>query len=178
HPFHDAGAEVVDDNVAAFDQPADDGPSRFRAEVQRDAALVAIEAAEYRVERAGRVVNRPARQIAGVDALDLNHIGAPVTEHLGTAGAKHDLREVDHLNPIERQIRHGYSASRTRASARDGSPGSAPCARNLRCSAATSTARTGTPASSAIAAAVPAASPIAMQGGISRDIFWAGGVAE
>ena len=35
-----------------------------------------------------------------------------------------------------------------------------------------------TPASSASAAATPAASPIAMQGGISRDIFCADEVAE
>ena len=41
-----------------------------------------------------------------------------------------------------------------------------------------STLRTATPASSASAAAVPAASPIAMQGGISREIFCAALVAE
>jgi hypothetical protein len=58
------------------------------------------------------------------------------------------------------------------------SPGSAPCARSVRCTAATSTLRTDTPAFSASAAATPAASPIAMQGGISREIFCAAEVDE
>jgi hypothetical protein len=58
------------------------------------------------------------------------------------------------------------------------SPGSAPWARRRFCSAATSTWRTVTPASSAIAAATPAASPMAMQGGISREIFCACEVTE
>src|SRR5262245_21165864 len=76
HPLHDTSAEIVDDDVGAFDQPADDSTSRFRAEVQRDATLVAVEAAEYRVERTGRVVDRRARQIPGADALDLDHVSA------------------------------------------------------------------------------------------------------
>jgi hypothetical protein len=58
------------------------------------------------------------------------------------------------------------------------SPGSAPCARSVFCSLATSTSRTDTPAFKASAAAVPVASPIAMQGGISREIFCAAEVAE
>src|SRR5439155_12035837 len=60
----------------------------------------------------------------------------------------------------------------------DWSPGSAPCARSFCCRSLMSTSRTLTPLLSAIAAATPAASPIAMQGGISREIFCADGVAE
>ena len=102
HPLHDTSAEIVDDDVGAFDQPADDSTSRFRAEVQRDATLVAVEAAEYRVERTGRVVDRRARQIPGADALDLDHVSAPVAEHLGAARSEHDLGEVDDLDALER----------------------------------------------------------------------------
>jgi hypothetical protein len=109
HTLHDPGAEVVDDDIAAFDEPADDGASRFRPQVQRDAALVAVEAAENRVQRTGRVLDRPARQIARAKAFDLDHVGAPVTKHLRAARAEHDLREVDDLDPFERQTSHGVT---------------------------------------------------------------------
>src|SRR6185503_16730240 len=122
----------------------------------------------------------------------LDHVGAIVAEHLRAHWAHHHLSEVDDADAGERQVGRGrgvacvHAASICKPTASAGtsglapawSPGSAPCSRSLACNRFTSTWRAVTPACSAIAAATPAASPIAMHGGISRDIFCADDVAE
>jgi hypothetical protein len=49
HALHHAGAEIVDDHVRAGDQRAHGLHVLGALEIERDAALVAVEAAEHRV---------------------------------------------------------------------------------------------------------------------------------
>src|SRR5207248_9110262 len=124
-------------------------------------------------------------------ALDLDHVRAVVAEHLRAHGPQHHLRKINDTDAGQGQVVrfgrfHAINSKSWSWRTTDGrsgfgpdwSPGSAPWARSFCCSSFTSTSRMLTPLSSAIAAATPAASPIAMHGGISREISCAGGVAE
>ena len=187
HALHHAGAEIVDDDVGVAHEIVDDRLAVGLAQIERDRALVAVEAAEHRiVEPVGIVGDRGAREIAGAGPLDLDDVGAVVGEHLRRARAQHHLGEIDDADARQRLIGSGLHnddslirrRSATSALAAGRSPGSAPCARSFACSLATSMRSTSTSASSASAAATPAASPIAMQGGISRELRCADEVAE
>src|SRR5262249_31156852 len=109
--------------------------------------------------------------------LDLDHVRAVVRQHLGGAWPHHDLSEIDDFDAVERQPAHTCT-SKTRALADGRSPGSPPWPRTLSQICCAGTSRSLMPRSTAIAAATPAAWPIDMQGGISREIFWACSVAE
>src|SRR3989442_5544468 len=179
-PLHHPGAEVVHDNVGSFDEVAHHLPSGLAPEVHLDAPLVAVQAEEHRVVGACRILDRPAREIPGAGALDLDDIGAEIAKRLGADGAKLYLGEIDDADALGRQRHQRSSSAVAIACSATGrsSPGSAPCERNRRCTAATSTLRTATSASSARAAATPAACPMTMQGPISRLLRCAIGVAE
>ena len=180
HALHHAGAEVAHNHVCGLHQAQRRLPVRLRLQVQGDAALVAVQAGEDWVVAAVRVLaHAPAREIAGADALDLDDVGTVVAQHLGTARPHHHLGEVENPHAVERQrasarrawIESHQAASVTSAFSAGRSPGSAPWARICFWILRTSTSRTRMPASRAWAAAMPAASPMAMQGGISRLIF-------
>ena len=180
HALHHAGTEVAHNHVCGLHQAQRRLPVRLRLQVQGDAALVAVQAGEDWVVAAVRVLaHAPAREIAGADALDLDDVGTVIAQHLGTARPHHHLGEVENPHAVERQrasarrawIESHQAASVTSAFSAGRSPGSAPWARIRFWMPRTSTSRTRMPASRAWAAAMPAASPMAMQGGISRLIF-------
>ena len=180
HALHHAGAEIAHDHVCGLHQTQCRLSVRFRFQVQGDAALVAVQAGEDRVVAAVRVLaHAPAREVAGADALDLDDVGAVVAQHLGTARPHHHLGKVQNADALQRKravaahacIGGHQAASVTSAFSAGRSPGSAPWARIRFWMPRTSTSRTRMPASRAWAAAMPAASPMAMQGGISRLIF-------
>ena len=104
HAVHHAGAEVVDDDIGAGDQRLHRRHALGVAQVEGDAALVAVEAAEDRVVDPLRRREGRAAQVAGAGALDLDHVGAVVAEHLGADRAHHDLGEVDDADAGERQL--------------------------------------------------------------------------
>src|SRR5207249_2122858 len=114
--------------------------------------------AEDGIVVAGNRLERGARKIACARALDLDHIGAVVGQHLRADRTEHHLREVDHAHAGERQfmrtsVIHAISSSGLSVRAIAGtsgfgpgmSPGSAPCARSFFCSSFTSTSRTRMP---------------------------------
>src|SRR5258706_7482435 len=116
-----------------------------------------------------------ARQVDRALALDLDDVRAVVPEHLRAHGPEHHLGKVDDTDAGQRQVVrfgrvHSINSRSWSWRAMDGtsgfgpdwSPGSAPCARSFCCSSLTSTSRTLTTPSSAIAGATPAASPIGM----------------
>src|SRR5690606_37398089 len=122
-------------------------------------------------------------QITDFRALDLDHLGAVVGEHLRAAGTHVDLGEVEDDDSVEGADHRTvslwwsgqWSAGATLPSSivalADGwSPGSAPWSRILVWISLVGTSRTVSPLSTASAAAMPTACPCAMQGGISRDI--------
>ena len=162
HALHDTGPEVVHHHVRGLDEPQHRRPVFLRLQVERDAALVAVEAREHRVVAAIWVfADAPAGEVAPPGALDLDDVGAVVAQHLRAARAHHHLREVKHPNAFEREraggasvrIRRHHAASGTRALPAGTSPGSAPWARICLWTARTSTSRTSMPPSSAWAAA-------------------------
>ena len=102
--IHHAGAEIIDDDVGTGDQRAHGGHVLRILEVERGAALVAIQAAEHRVVVTGDRLERRAREIARALAFDLDHVGAVVAEHLRAHRAQHHLREVDHAHAGERKV--------------------------------------------------------------------------
>src|SRR6185437_1687062 len=107
-------------------------------QIEREAALVAVQRTEHRIVQSIRVgAHGPARQIADLVLFNLDDVGAVVGEHLRAAGAEHDLGEVDHPDSGERKSSHS-AASRMLALAEGTSPGSAPCARICFCMALTS----------------------------------------
>lgn len=92
-------AHVGDEHVRGVDQVQGLSALGVVLEVERDAALVAV---DVEVERghAGRgAVLADADGVRG--RLDLDHVGAEVSEDLGGVGAHHDGREVDHAHTVQ-----------------------------------------------------------------------------
>jgi hypothetical protein len=118
--LHDAGTEVVGDHVGVGDQRLHQVHLCRVAQVDFHAALVAVQAAEDRVVLAGNRVEGRAAQVARALALDLDHVGAVVGEHLRAHRPHHDLGEIDHAHALEWQSAGGgaHAATLTSASAR------------------------------------------------------------
>ena len=104
HALHDAGAEVVDDDVGAGDQRLHLGHVRRIAQIQRHAALVPVQAAEDRVVGAGHGFEGGAAEIARALALDLDDVGAVVAQRLRADRPHHHLGEIDHAHAAQRQV--------------------------------------------------------------------------
>ena len=85
-PVLHVGPEVLDHDVGLLDQPQERGAARRVLQVERDAALVAVQVLEV------GALARAARSLAAALVrrhLDLDDVGAPVGElaHAGRAGA-------------------------------------------------------------------------------------------
>src|SRR5439155_16663604 len=100
-PLHHAGPEVVHQNVGLAGEPIDRLTTERRADVDRDAALVAIQAPEHGT-LAARVFHVHAGEIAGARPLDLDDVGAEVAQHLRRARPQLDLGEVEDRHASER----------------------------------------------------------------------------
>ena len=113
HALHDAGAEIVDDDVRGLDQLNTSARVLVLAQVERHGALVAVERAEDRTDESRRIVReRGARQVARRRPLDLDDVGSVVREHLRRDRAHHHLGEVDDAHAVERQRRRRWTGSR------------------------------------------------------------------
>ena len=114
-PLHQARSEILDDDVRALDQPADERRSVRRREVGRHGPLVAVER-----EEVGGVVSGERRSpmpgvVAFAGALDLDHVRAEVCKEQGAERTGQDAGEIDDANACERsgrgrgllEVRHG-----------------------------------------------------------------------
>jgi hypothetical protein len=101
-PLHRARAEVVHQDVGRAGETVDDLAATGRADVEGDAALIAIQAPEDRA-LAARVLHVHAREIPGARSFDLDDVGAEVAQHLRRARPHLDLREVEDRDPCERR---------------------------------------------------------------------------
>ena len=111
-----AGSEVLDHHVAHRHEPQDQLPSFRRAEIDPEAALVAVDRHELR-----RHVRRTAEHAALVGegaALHADHIGTLVAEELAGLGSGHELRELEDAQPRERALTGVRHAPRPRTAAR------------------------------------------------------------
>src|SRR5262249_47634085 len=100
--LHDAGAEVVHDDIGLLREPVDGLAAQRRAYIDRDALLVAVQAPEDRA-LAARVAHVLSREIAGAGPLDLDDVGAKISQHLRGARPQLDLREIKHRDAAERR---------------------------------------------------------------------------
>ncbi len=102
-PLHDAGAEVLDEDVGMGDQLSDVGKVGGHLEVGRDGLLVAV----HRVERDRVAVQHAAGErqgasdVAGARTLDLDDARTEVGESHRRDGAGQELAEVQHEQPVE-----------------------------------------------------------------------------
>src|SRR5262249_197319 len=103
--LHDSGAKVVHDHVGLLREPVDRLAAEGRAHVDGDASLVAIETPEDRA-LAALVQHVHAREVARAGTLDLDDVGAEVSQHLGRARPQLDLGEVQHDDAGERRVVH------------------------------------------------------------------------
>ena len=89
------GREIVHDHIGAVDEMLDEFAIRGSAEVGGDAELVAIDAEEIRA-LAARIEGRspPARLVARAGALDLDDVGAKITEHHRRERSGEDSRHI------------------------------------------------------------------------------------
>src|SRR5439155_21947868 len=101
--LHDAGAEILGDDIAFLDQAAGDFLPLRGLQVDDDAALVAVEQQEEKAVELGIVaVPQLAGAVAALRVLDLDHIGAEPGQHLRARRAGLVMGEIDDANAVER----------------------------------------------------------------------------
>src|SRR5207302_3813557 len=103
-PAHDSGAEVLDDDVAAFDETLEDLLAFGTLEIARDAALVAVDREVVR----GDTVHVRGSPLAGLVPatrdLDLHHVGAVIGEQQRAIRSRESAGQVDHADRGERTL--------------------------------------------------------------------------
>src|SRR6185437_16318083 len=102
----DVRAKVLDHDVGILRQPVQHLETFGILEVERDAALVAVEVLEI------GAVPRAAEPAIALDRFDLDDLGAPIGElpYAGRAGA--DTRQIDDLEAGTRELAHDASLLR------------------------------------------------------------------
>jgi hypothetical protein len=98
------GKEVRDEDVGRREETIEHRPPIVAAQVDGDAAFVAVELFEQEVEVAGvgdqaHGLDAPQR-VAG-RSFDLDDVGAPLGEHRGGAGHEPVLGDLDHAYAVE-----------------------------------------------------------------------------
>ena len=110
---HRSRPEVLEEHVALARERLKDLASLGRLEVQGDALLVAVD--RHEVRRLALDERRPAaRVVALAGLLDLDDLGAHVTEHHGAEGTGEDAGEVENADTGEGRLtlRHVVVLSR------------------------------------------------------------------
>ena len=100
---HDAGAELFDEDIGAFDQRPQPRRRAGSLEVDLDALLAAVEHGEQQAVIAGARASFAHGLAAG--ALDLDHLGARLGEDEGGERPRQEGGEIEHADIGER--RHG-----------------------------------------------------------------------
>ena len=103
-PRERAAREVLDQHVEVRQQATQERPPLLVAEVERDAALVAVEREEEDRHAAGRRVAVPAL-VTPAGRLHLHDVGAHVRQDRGTERAGEKAREVEDADAGERAHR-------------------------------------------------------------------------
>src|SRR6202035_922170 len=99
---HDAGAEVLGDDVAVLDQPPRDLLALLGLEVEDKALLATVEQQEEEAIEVGVVhVPQPPRPVAMRRPLDLDHLGAEPRQHLRARRPRLVVGEIDDSDAVE-----------------------------------------------------------------------------
>ena len=144
---HHARAKRFEQHVDVADQPQQHFLAGWRLQIDPDRALAAVERQEQGAAgaRLGSLVvrRRPANVVAQPGVLDLDHVGAEVREQQRAEPAGKQPRQVEHLQPFQRERAHARAAAPIPSSAR-----------------ASSTVAGRRPASSVICRALAISSPL------------------
>ena len=109
---HHAGPEVLDHDVRVLAQPLSERPSVRMLEIDRHAALVAVQ----RDERVALALDRERRRgslagrVAHSGPLDLDDLAPQIGQQLRCQRTGHELGEVDDLDPLKRSHSHHHPA--------------------------------------------------------------------
>src|SRR5205085_10745675 len=98
--LHHPKRQVDDDDVGAADKATNDRFSRRVREIERDAALVAIEVQEETALAACGDGAEPAI-FAALAPLDANHISAEICQQHGAIGRGDEAAKIDHANSLK-----------------------------------------------------------------------------
>ena len=101
HPVERAGGEILDEDVADFDERLQHVVTIWVLGVQRNRTLVAVHHREVQAVDIRNVTQLGARDVAGSRALDLDHVGAEPGEKLRANRPGLDMREVQDPNTFE-----------------------------------------------------------------------------
>src|SRR5690606_2483296 len=99
-PLHRAWPVVLDQDVGFRGETVDQRLSVLRLQVDHEAALVAVQVAEEADGEAGQA----ARGVALGRRLDLDHVGAEVSEHRARGRPTHGMAELQHAQTAKRRI--------------------------------------------------------------------------
>jgi hypothetical protein len=100
--FHRAAPEILDEDVCVPHEAQQDLVTLSPLEVERDAALVAVEDQIRRRNAVDARLAVPARVVAAGELLDLDHVRAEIGEQRATGRTGHDLRQLEHAHSDER----------------------------------------------------------------------------
>ena len=106
-PLGHAAAIGLDHDVGARDEPLEHRPPLGPREIERHAALVAVDRHEHRALAAELGAVDGARGVATGRLLDLHDVGAHVGQIHAAGGAGDEVRQLEHAVAGERQRRHG-----------------------------------------------------------------------
>jgi hypothetical protein len=98
-----AELEVLDHHVALLRKVARDLLAFGRLQVERDRALVAVDAVEVGGLGLAHAQAPVARVVAAARVLDLDHLGAHVGQHHAAPGARQDAGQVEDAHAGKRQ---------------------------------------------------------------------------
>ncbi len=97
-----SAAIVLRQHIGLLDEAQQDLRALRMLQVDRDAALVAVEHQERRRDPVYPRLAVASRVVAARDLLHLHDVGAHVREHHPARGTRHDLRELEHAHAGER----------------------------------------------------------------------------
>jgi len=107
-PRHGVGAHVVDEDLRLGHQRAQFGAAFVGLQVQRDAALVAVERHEGGAHvRVLGVLGAVALAVAA-GVLHLDHVGAQIAQDLGGIGPEDEFCQVQNGDAVKRAVFGGH----------------------------------------------------------------------
>jgi hypothetical protein len=101
-PLDDARAEILQEHVRRLQQGAEDLLAPRLLQIQREAALVAVEGEEEETVGVGSISQDVPRRVAFVRLLDLDHVRAQPGQHLPAGRPRLIVREIDHPDACQR----------------------------------------------------------------------------
>jgi hypothetical protein len=104
-----AGAEILDQHVAALDQVGEDLAAALGLRIEGDAPLVGVEHREVQAVDARDVLQLSARDVSATGQFDFDHVRAKPREDLGADRSRLHVGHVENAHAVERLPGRGRS---------------------------------------------------------------------